>query len=180
MSAFAIACIDGLVDGLVEMVGIGEGPVGEVVTLEVAPDEFDVVKLRGVAGQPFDREPGALAQRLGGQLARMDRAVVEDEHHGPPRSAGLRAVAAVDLVQERDEVGAALGPRGVDDQLVRGGVERTHHRHFLGLSRRLDPQIGSALSPGMRQIRMGERLRLVGEEKRDVAGARLFLAQAQP
>jgi hypothetical protein len=39
-------------DCKVERVCIGEGPVGEVVGLEIAPDGFDVVQLRRVFGQP--------------------------------------------------------------------------------------------------------------------------------
>ena len=47
----------GFVDGMVEGIGIGEGLVGEVVCLEVAPDAFDVVQLGSILGQPFDVEP---------------------------------------------------------------------------------------------------------------------------
>ena len=41
---------DRVVDGAVEVLRAGEGPVSEVVPLQVAPDGFDVVQLRGVFG----------------------------------------------------------------------------------------------------------------------------------
>ena len=43
-------------DGAVEGVGVGEGPMRQVMGLQVAPDRFDVVELRGVLWQPFDSE----------------------------------------------------------------------------------------------------------------------------
>src|SRR5712691_11303835 len=39
--------------------------VGQFATLDVAPDLFDRVQLRGVPGQAFDRQPGALAPEIG-------------------------------------------------------------------------------------------------------------------
>jgi hypothetical protein len=64
---------------LVECVGVGEGLMGEMVRLEVAPDRLDVVQFRGVFGQPLDGEPmcagGECRERA---LAGVDRAVVLD------------------------------------------------------------------------------------------------------
>ena len=51
---------DGVVNGAVEAVEIDEGSVGKVTRFQIAPNDFDVVQLRGVFGQPFDGEPGAL------------------------------------------------------------------------------------------------------------------------
>lgn len=59
-------------------------------------------------------------------------------------------------------------------------IERSHHRNLLGLSWRLRPQIGATLSPSSGQIRMRQRLALVGEEKHDITGLCLRLSQAQP
>ena len=39
---------DGVRDGTGESVGIGEGSVGELMLLEVAPASFDIVQLGGV------------------------------------------------------------------------------------------------------------------------------------
>jgi hypothetical protein len=39
-----------LVDGAVEVVGVCEGLMGQMVSLEVVPDEFDVVQFGGVLG----------------------------------------------------------------------------------------------------------------------------------
>ncbi|HEY2132925.1 MAG TPA: hypothetical protein VGH36_08120 [Acetobacteraceae bacterium] len=44
-------------DGLVERGDIGEGLMGEVMRLEIVPDDFDVVELLGVFWQPLDGEP---------------------------------------------------------------------------------------------------------------------------
>ena len=55
---------DSVRDGAGESVGIGEGAVGELMLLEVAPTSLDVVQLGGVFGQPFEGEPGALGERL--------------------------------------------------------------------------------------------------------------------
>ncbi len=43
-----IAAGDGLMDGAVEIEGIGEGAISEIVLLEIAPTPFDVVELGGV------------------------------------------------------------------------------------------------------------------------------------
>src|SRR5918911_5294087 len=59
-------------DGAGESVGVSESAVGELMLLEVAPASFNVVQLRGVFRQPFEGEPGALGERLCGQLAGVD------------------------------------------------------------------------------------------------------------
>lgn len=46
--ALLIEGLDGFMDGLVKRVGVGEGLVGEVMRLEIAPDGFDVVQLRRI------------------------------------------------------------------------------------------------------------------------------------
>src|ERR1043165_51776 len=73
---------DSIRDGAGESVGIGEGAVGELMLLEVAPASFDVVQLGGVFWQPFEGEPGALGKRLCCQLAGVDRPVIENRDQG--------------------------------------------------------------------------------------------------
>jgi hypothetical protein len=72
--------VDGGVDGSVERVDMGEGLMGEVIRLEVAPDDFDVVEFWSVFGQPHDGEP-VRPGREGGQreLAEMDRSILLDQ-----------------------------------------------------------------------------------------------------
>ncbi len=65
--------LDPAVDGMVEVIGIDKGAVGEVVPLEVAPAAFDGIELGGILGQPLEREPRPFGKRLGGELAGMDR-----------------------------------------------------------------------------------------------------------
>src|SRR3954467_15566744 len=84
-----------LVDGAVEVIRAGERLMSEVMPLEVAPDPFNVVELRGVFRQPLDGEPvGALGERGAACLAGVDRAVVEDEHEGPEGGPELGATTA--------------------------------------------------------------------------------------
>ena len=60
---------DGVVDRAFESVEIGDGAIGQIMLLEVAPASFDVVQFGGVFRQPFEGEPGARGERLCGQLA---------------------------------------------------------------------------------------------------------------
>src|SRR3954470_12998503 len=89
---------DSVRDGAGESVGIDEGSVGELMLLEVAPASFDVVQLGGVFRQPFEGEPGALGERLCGQLAGVDRSVVENRDQGPGSFGG--AVGGAELVEQ--------------------------------------------------------------------------------
>ena len=74
---------DGCVDGAIESVVVGEGVVGEMVRLEIVPDNLDVVELGRVFRQPLDGEPVlARFEGLEGELADVDRPVVLDQHDG--------------------------------------------------------------------------------------------------
>src|SRR4051794_39212536 len=84
--------------------------------LEVAPASFDVVQFGGVFGQPFEGEPGALGERLCGQLAGVDRPVVEHRDQGPGAFGG--AVGGAELVEQGDKVGGALGGAGMHEKLT--------------------------------------------------------------
>jgi hypothetical protein len=53
------------VDGVVERDGVGEGLVGEVMGLEVAPDRLDVVEFGRVFPQPLDGEPVRASRQRG-------------------------------------------------------------------------------------------------------------------
>ena len=105
--SFVVETGEGIRDGAGKSVGIGEGAVGELMLLEVAPASFDVVQFGGVFGQPFEGEPGALGERLCGQLAGVDRPVVENRHEGPGTFGG--AVSGAELIEQFDKVGGALG-----------------------------------------------------------------------
>ena len=62
--ALPIEAADRTVDGAVEIVGVDEGAIGEVMAFEVAPGMFDLVQLRRIFGQPFDGEPRPLGECL--------------------------------------------------------------------------------------------------------------------
>jgi hypothetical protein len=113
------------VDGLVERGGVCEGLVGEVMRLEVVPDDFDVVEFGCVFGQPLDAEP----MRTGGEagereLADVDRPIVLDQHDRLGGPAGLGAVEIIELLKMGHEIAAALGGTGMDDELAGDVIER--------------------------------------------------------
>src|SRR5215213_897477 len=83
--------------------------------LEVAPAALDVVQLGGVFRQPLDGEPGARGKRAGGQLAGVDRPVVEHRDQRPGAFGG--AAGGAKLVEQVDKVGGALGGAGMDEQV---------------------------------------------------------------
>src|SRR5919107_4603604 len=96
---------------MTESVGIGECMVGELMLFEVAPASFDIVQLGGVFRQPFEGEPGALVEGARGQLAGVNRSVVENRDQGPGAFGG--AVGGAKLIEQGNEVGGALGGAGV-------------------------------------------------------------------
>ena len=112
--ALVVEAGDSVMDDAVESVGIGEGMVSQIMLLEVAPASFDIVRLGGVFGQPFEGEPLPLGERLCCQLAGVDRPVVEDRNQGPGSFGG--AVGSAKLVEQGNKVGRALGGAGVHDQ----------------------------------------------------------------
>ena len=167
-------------DSLVKRGSISEGLMGEMMRLEVVPDDLNVVEFGRIFGQPFDRDP----VRAGGKgrhrsLARMDRPIVLNQHDRRERPAGHRTVEQVKLLKMSDEVTAALGRTGVDDELARDVIERTQHRDFLGLSRRRNAQVRADLGPNPGEIGMCQRFTLVAVQKHDIAGFGLALAQLQ-
>jgi hypothetical protein len=169
------------VNGLIEIVAVGEGLVSQMMGFEIAPHGLDVVEFGRVLGQPFDGEPmGAGGEGGDGGLAHVDRPVIEHNDDRLDRESWPRATKAVEPLQQRNEIGAALGFARVDDEPASGVIERSHHRDLLGLTGRWNAQIGATLGPSSGQIGMGQGLALVDEEQHDVAGLRLRLAQRQP
>src|SRR5580700_774732 len=166
------------VNGLIEIVAVGEGLVSQMMGFEIAPHGLDVVEFGRVLGQPFDGEPmGAGGEGGDGGLAHVDRPVIEHNDDRLDRESWPRATKAVEPLQQRNEIGAALGFARVYDEPASGVIERSHHRDLLGLTGRRNAQIGATLGPSSGQIGMGQGLALVDEEQHDVAGLRLRLAQ---
>src|ERR1051325_5180746 len=183
--SFGIKLDDSLVNGAVEVIRAGEGLMSEVMPLQVAPDPFNIVQLRGVFRQPLDREPvGARGEGSAACLTRVDRAVVEDKHDGLEHYPELGTIAPINLLQQSNEVRASFGPAGAHDELATSPIEHAEHRYFGALARGRNAQVGPLLGPDVRQIRMGERLGLVREQKHDVArlslGREPLSASARP
>ena len=122
---------DGIRDGAFESVGIGEGTIGEIMLLEVAPASLDVIQLGGVFRQPFEGEPGALGKRAGCQLAAVDRPIVENRDQRSDAFGG--PVDGAKLVEQGDEVGGALGRAGVHEKAPAGRIKGAEHGLFLRL-----------------------------------------------
>jgi hypothetical protein len=158
------------VDGSIEVLGACEGFMGEMMPLEIAPNLFDIVELGGIFRQPFDREPvGSCFERRARCLAGVDRAVIEDEDDRLARNIAPWAQAPINLLKKRDEVSAALGSTGVDEEIATRPIEDAEHRYLRGLTRRGNAQISALLRPSMRQIGMRERLGFVLEQQHDIA-----------
>ena len=166
-------------DSAVEMIGVGEGLMSEEVAFQIAPGPLDVVQLRGIFRQPFDGEPISQGQSGPRGFAGMDRTVIEHQDDRFVLSRRARPVARIKAVEEGDEITAALGGAGIDDQRAGGAIKGADHRPLLRLARRLDAQIAAALGPGAGEIGMSECLRFVAEQQGDVAGLSQFLQQAQ-
>ena len=167
-------------DGLVEGVDVCEGLVGEVMGLKIAPDRLDFIEFGGVFRQPLDGEP-VCAGGQGGEraFAGVDRTIVLDQHDRLGLSPGLRSKETVELLQMGDEIAAALGWAGMDDELARDVIERPQHRDLLSLPRRRHTQVRPRLRPGAGEIGMRQRLALIAVEKNNVARFGLLFAQLQ-
>ena len=178
--ALAVEIDDGVMDGLVEGGEVREGLVGEVMGLEIAPDRLDFIEFGGVFRQPLDGEP-VCAGGQGGEraFAGVDRTIVLDQHDRLGLSRGLRSKETVELLQMCDEIAAALGQAGMDDELARDVIERPQHRDLLGLPRRRHTQVRPRLRPGAGEIGMRQRLALIAVEKNNVARFGLLFAQLQ-
>ena len=102
--------------------------------------------------------------------------IVLDQHDRLGLSSGLRPKEMVELLEMGDEIAAALGRAGMDDELARDVIERVQHRDLLGLPRRRHTQVRPRLRPGAGEIGMRQRLALIAIEKNDVG---LLFAQLQ-
>src|ERR1041384_3881073 len=130
---------DSIRDGAGEIVDIGEGRIAEVLLLEVTPASLDVVEFGGVFWQPFEGEPGARGERLCGQLAGVDRRVVENRDQRPGAFGG--AVSGAKLVEQGNKVAGTLGGAGMDQQVPAHRTKGAEHGRFLRLTGRLDTQV---------------------------------------
>ena len=156
---------DSIVDRAFESIGIGDGAIGQIMLLEVAPASFDIVQFGGVFWQPFEGQPGALGEGAGCQFAAVDRSVVENREQGPGSFGG--AVCGAELIEQGNEVGRALGGAGMHEKAPLHRIEGPEHRPLFRLAGRLDAQLGAAPSPAARQIGMRERLGFVEEHQID-------------
>ena len=156
---------DGIMDRAFESVEIGDGAIGQIMLLEVAPASFDVVQFGGVFRQPFEGEPRPLGKGFCGQLAGVDRPIVEHRDQWPDAFGG--AVSGAELIEQVDKVGGALGRAGMHEQAPVYRIKGAEHGLFLRLAGGLDAQLGAAAGPAARQIGMRERLGFVEEHQID-------------
>ena len=109
----------------------------------------------------------------------MDRAIVENEDDWPLRPTRAGSIGGIEPAQQGDEVPAALGGAGIDEQPAGGEIEAAEYRPLGRAPRRLNPQILAPLGPGVSEIGRGERLRFIPKQQRDIAGVGLLFQQAQ-
>src|SRR5215217_8199207 len=168
--ALTVEFSDGVVNALIQIVGGGEGLMGQLMTLQITPNPLDIIEFGGVFWQPLDAQPvRPCRQGCRGCRAGMDRTVVENQHGWLGRRARPGAVEAIDLLQQRDEVRAALGPAGVHDQFTSGPVEYAKHRDFGGLSGGWHSQVGPSPGPDVSEVGVCQSLRFIAEQQHDVA-----------
>ena len=142
----------------------------ELVQL-LARGKADVRKLRHaqmlMKADESDAGPGwprrRRGERLCGQLAGVDRPVIENRDQGP--GAFSSAVGGAELVEQVDKVGGALGRAGVHEQASASWIEGPEHRPLFCLAGRLDAQIGAAPGPAARQIGMRKHFGFVEEHQ---------------
>ena len=109
----------------------------------------------------------------------MDGTVIEHQDDRFVLPSRAWPVDRVEAAEEGDEIAAALGGAGIDDQLAGGAIKSADHRPLARLPRRLDAQIAAAFGPGAGEIGMGEGFRFVAEQQGDIAGLGLLPQQAQ-
>lgn len=109
----------------------------------------------------------------------MDRAVVQNQHHRCGDVAGPGTIEPIELLEMGDEVTAAFGRAGMDDELACDVIERAQHRDFLGLPWRWHTQVVPCLCPDPGEIGMAQRLTLIAIEENTIAGFGLLFAQPQ-
>ena len=106
---------DGVMDGMVERVGIGKGAVGALMLFEIAQASLDIVKpRRRMLRQQFDGEPCEPGESAPRQAYCSRSARCEDRDQGQGSFGG--AVCGAELVEHGYEVGEALGRAGVHEQ----------------------------------------------------------------
>ena len=55
--SLVVKVFDGCMDGLIEVGDAREGLMGQLICLQIVPNDLDVVQFRGIFWQPLDREP---------------------------------------------------------------------------------------------------------------------------
>lgn len=156
-----IEMIDGLSDCGVELANGAESLAGEEMAFEVAPGALNIVEFGSVSWQPLDGQPWSFVEGGAAELAGMDWSVVEHQHDRLFEMPGSWAIERVELFQQSDEIAATLGRTAAHDQAACGMVKGTDERQLARPAGSRHSQIGAAPGPGVRQIRMGQRLGLV-------------------
>jgi hypothetical protein len=61
--ALTVEFSDGVVNALIQIVGGGEGLMGQLMTLQITPNPLDIIEFGGVFWQPLDAQQCARAAR---------------------------------------------------------------------------------------------------------------------
>jgi hypothetical protein len=88
------------------------------------------------------------------ELAGVDRTIVLDQHDGGEGLSGPGTVQPVELLEMGDEVAAAFGRAGVDDEFADRVIEGAQQRDFFRLPRSGHTQVRACLRPGAGEVGM--------------------------
>jgi hypothetical protein len=108
-----VEVIDRCMDDGVEHGHVAERLVGEMVTFQIPPAQFDVVEFRRVTRQPLDGDPFSCRERGGAGLRGVDRSIVEHQRDRFRLASWPESEADIKLFQQSDEIGTSFRGRGM-------------------------------------------------------------------
>jgi hypothetical protein len=118
-----VQVVDRFVDGDVEHDRIVESLMGKVRALQIPPAPFNVIEFRCVTREPLHGSPVSHGERAGAGLRGVDRPFVEHQDNWFHFSSGPGSEAAIELLKQRDKVGASFRGRAMHDQFAPRGVK---------------------------------------------------------
>ena len=110
----------------------------------------------------------------------MNGSIVEYQNDRLSRYSRLWPEVTANPLQQGDEICAAFGGGGFDDQLSGHGILNPEHGHLAGLTWSLDTQVRSLLGPSVSQIGMSQRLGFVLKQQDNVTGCGLLFQELEP
>jgi len=128
---------------------LGRAHIGHLARLDVAPDLFDGIQLRGIARQAFDVEPVALASQIGAhRTALVGAQAIPDQDHAVAAEVPFQVAQKPDEGPRRIGAGTRLEIEAGPAPIPAEG-QRPSHREPLPGAARVDQDRGlAARRPG--------------------------------